>query len=85
MNDTQRYAKTHKAWDALVRPELVGRRSHTLILMANGRRSERELSLLLGEDISELAQRLRQQGLLQDAAAPMATADGDEDARATGV
>ena len=36
--------------------------------MANGRRSEKELSLLLGDDVSELAFGLRQQGYLQTAA-----------------
>ena len=33
--------------------------------MANGRRSERELSMLLGGDVSELAHGLQQQGYLQ--------------------
>jgi len=33
--------------------------------MANGRRSQRELAQLLGENIDELAYGLRQQGYLQ--------------------
>ena len=43
----ERIAKTPKAWEALSRPDLIGRRAHSLLLMANGRRSERELSALL--------------------------------------
>jgi hypothetical protein len=68
MATIERIAKTPKAWEALSRPDLIGRRAHTLLLMANGRRSERELSLLLGGDVSELAFGLRQQGYLQTAA-----------------
>lgn len=58
-------AKTSKAWEALSRPDLISRRAHALLLMANGRRSERELTQLLGENINELAQGLLQQGYLQ--------------------
>jgi hypothetical protein len=61
----ERIAKTPKAWEALSRPDLVGRRAHSLLLMANGRRSERELSALLGSDVSDLAEGLFQQGYLQ--------------------
>ncbi|MCU0925075.1 MAG: hypothetical protein MUF44_03245 [Hydrogenophaga sp.] len=61
----ERIAKTTKAWDALSRPDLVGRRAHSLLLMANGRRSERELSVLLGGDVRELTDGLLQQGYLQ--------------------
>ncbi len=68
MNDFRRYAKTSRAWEALPHPTLVGRQAHTLLLMANGRRSERELSLLLGEDVCPLAESLRQRGLLQELA-----------------
>ncbi len=68
MATLERIAKTSKAWEALALPDLVGRRAHALLLMANGRRSERELAELLGEDIEELAQRLRQQGYLQTTA-----------------
>jgi len=65
MATIDRIAKTPKAWDALARPDLIGRRAHTLLLMANGRRSDRELSELLGEDIDELAHGLAEQGYLQ--------------------
>jgi hypothetical protein len=65
MNAPQRIAKTSKAWEALSRPDLVGRRAHSLMLLANGRRSERELSALLGDDVSDLAQGLLRQGYLQ--------------------
>lgn len=68
MPTIERFAKTPKAWDALARPDLIGRQAHTLLLMANGRRSEKELSLLLGNDISELAQGLQCQGYLQTTA-----------------
>lgn len=61
----ERIAKTPKAWEALSRPDLVGRRAHSLLLMANGRRSEHELSALLGGDVSDLAEGLLQQGYLQ--------------------
>ena len=66
MATIERIAKTPKAWEALAQPALIGRRAHTLLLMANGRRSERELAQLLGEeDIDELAHGLREQGYLQ--------------------
>jgi len=65
MATLERMAKTPKAWEALSRPDLIGRRAHALLLMANGRRSERELAQLLGENIDELAHGLRQQGYLQ--------------------
>lgn len=65
MATIERIAKTPKAWEALSRPDLIGRRAHALLLMANGRRSERELAQLLGEDIDDLALGLRQQGFLQ--------------------
>lgn len=65
MSSIQRYAKTPRAWEALARPNVVGRQAHTLLLMANGRRSEMELSLLLGGDVSDLLQNLQQQGYLQ--------------------
>lgn len=75
---TRRYAKTNMAWDALSRPDAVGRQAHTLLLMANGRRSEQELSLLLGSDVSELAYGLMEKGFLQNTAAVL-QADPDED------
>jgi hypothetical protein len=72
----RRYAKTPRAWEALARPDVVGRQAHTLLLMANGRRSEQELGLLLGSDVSELLHRLQLQGYLQ-CTAPASSADDD--------
>jgi hypothetical protein len=65
MASIQRFAKTPKAWDALALPGQIGRQAHSLLLMANGRRSEKELSMLLGNDVSELAHGLLLQGYLQ--------------------
>jgi hypothetical protein len=65
MNNIQRFSKTPKAWEALMQPTQVGRRAHALLLLANGHRSARELSALLGDDVSELALGLHQQGYLQ--------------------
>lgn len=59
------YNKTPKAWEALAQPALLGRMAHTLVLMANGRRSVRELSLLVGSNIAEVAHRLCQAGYLE--------------------
>ena len=79
MSIIRRYAKTPRAWEALARPDVVGRQAHTLLLMANGRRSEMELSMLLGTDVAELAHQLQRSGYLQvQAPAPMA----DDDAMA---
>lgn len=79
----RRYAKTAMAWEALSRPDAVGRQTHTLLLMANGRRSEQELSLLLGSDVSELAFGLMQKGYLQNAGtAALPEADDDTQANA---
>ena len=74
-----RYAKTPRAWEALARPDGIDRRAHTLLLMANGRRSLRELSRLMDSDVSELAGTLQAQGYLQDSAAA-ASPELDEDA-----
>lgn len=65
MATIERIAKTPKAWEALSRPDLIGRKAHTLLLMANGRRSEKELSMLLGDDVAELAHGLQMEGYLQ--------------------
>ena len=81
MHTIRRYAKTPRAWEALARPDVVGRQAHTLMLMANGRRSEQELALLLGDDVSDLLRRLQQQGYLQ-CAAPAPGAEADDDALA---
>lgn len=79
MESVCRYAKTARAWEVLARPDGIDRRAHTLLLMANGRRSLRELSRLLDADVSDLALDLLEQGYLHDtAAAP--TPEVDEDA-----
>lgn len=65
MNNYQRFCKTAKAWDMLVQPARMGRCAHSLLLLANGRRSEQELSLLLGTDVSGLARDLQADGYLQ--------------------
>jgi hypothetical protein len=78
MNSIQRFSKTPKAWEALTQPARVGRRAHALLLMANGRRSARELSVLLGEEVSELALGLHQQGYLQPVDIALYS-DGDSD------
>ncbi len=77
MATIERIAKTPKAWEALSRPDLIGRQAHTLLLMANGRRSEKELSLLLGGDVSVLAHGLREQGYLQTARVRVLEEDED--------
>lgn len=81
MPNIRRYAKTQRAWEALARPDWVDRRAHTLLLMANGRRSAHELSVLLGSDITELADQLLVQGYLALAPAKVVS-DMDEDAAA---
>jgi hypothetical protein len=59
------YNKTPKAWATLSQPAQLGRLAHTLILMANGRRSLRELSLLTGTDVAEVAHTLCLDGYLE--------------------
>jgi hypothetical protein len=66
MSTIRRFMKTPRAWEALARPDLVGREAHTLLLMANGRRSRLELSTLLGQDIDELANTLQASGYLKE-------------------
>lgn len=66
MPSVERFAKTPKAWEALSRPDLIGREARALLLMANGRRSEKELSVLLGRDVAELACGLMAEGYLQE-------------------
>lgn len=75
----QRYVKTSRAWDALTWPDRLGRQTHTVLLLANGKRSEQELVGLLGNDVKELLQRLQQEGLLQ-CATTGAAAETDDDA-----
>lgn len=65
MTNTLLYNKTPKAWAALARPTLLGRLPHTLVLMANGRRSLRELSMLTGTNVAEVACELCQKGYLE--------------------
>jgi hypothetical protein len=67
MTTIRRLMKTPRAWEALARPDLVGREAHTLLLMVNGRRSSLELSALLGQDIDELATTLQAGGYLKEA------------------
>ncbi|QCB45791.1 hypothetical protein [Hydrogenophaga sp. PAMC20947] len=62
------YTKTPQAWSTLPHPDVLGREAHTVILMANGRRSLRELSLLIGSDVTDLAFELCESGYLQPAA-----------------
>lgn len=59
------YNKTPKAWAVLAQPALLGRLAHTLVLMANGRRSLRELSLLTGGEVAEVASELCKEGYLE--------------------
>lgn len=66
MTTIRRLMKTPRAWEALSRPDLVGREAHTLLLMVNGRRSSLELSALLGQDIDELATTLQAGGYLKE-------------------
>ncbi|MCW5652698.1 hypothetical protein [Hydrogenophaga sp.] len=80
MPDIHCYNKTPQAWEALARPDLLGRQAHTLVLMANGRRGVHELSLLLGEDVSGLARTLQQQGYLYDTTTASASVAVDDDA-----
>ena len=73
------YTKTPRAWEALARPDGLDRRAHTLLLMANGRRSLRELSRLLGEDVRDLAFCLSSLGYLQDSGlTPLEALDDDQ-------
>ena len=58
-------AKTRRAWELLPFPQLLGRQAPTLVLLANGRRTLRELSLLIGDDVTPIARRLLDKGLLQ--------------------
>lgn len=58
-------AKTGRAWDMLPYPQLMGRQAHTLMLLANGRRSIKELSLLVGDDVTPIAHELVSEGYLQ--------------------
>lgn len=78
--DTRLFTKTPLAWQALARPDGLHRRAHTLLLLANGRRTMRELSRLLDEDAGELAGELAEQGFLHDTRAVVLTTPDDEPA-----
>lgn len=77
--ETPLYTRTTMAWQALARPDALDRRAHTLLLLANGRRSLRELSRLLDEDVSARAWQLATQGYLLDTRAA-ALAEPDDEA-----
>lgn len=79
--ETPLYNRTPSAWQALARPDGLGldRRAHTLLLLANGRRTLRELSRLLDEDASEPAHRLAALGYLQDTRAAAVAEPEHED------
>lgn len=72
------YTRTTQAWQNLARPNGLDRRAHTLLLLANGRRTLRELSRLLDEDVSDLATQLARQGYLQDTRALVLTEPEDD-------
>jgi hypothetical protein len=78
MSTPQRLCKTAKAWSLLAQPAGISRSVHALLLLANGQRSEQELSLLLGNDVSGLVRGLLVQGYLQPATPQQV--DDDEDA-----
>ncbi len=78
MTPSERFCKTDKAWAMLTPPARINRAAHALLLLANGQRSERELSLLLGTDVSGLARSLWAQGYLQPATQELVD-DEDED------
>lgn len=63
-----RLCKTAKAWALLARPAPIKRSVRAVLLLANGRRSEQELSMLLGADVSDLVHDLWMEGCLQPAA-----------------
>ena len=63
-----RLCKTAKAWTKLAQPAPVNRLVRAVLLLANGQRSEQELSMLLGSNVSGLVHELWMQGYLQPAA-----------------
>lgn len=66
--------RTAKAWRLLPHPHALGRKAHALLLLANGHRSIRELSVLVGANVAPLARQLMEQGLLQRAPVEQAPA-----------
>ena len=80
-DNTRRYAKTPRAWQALARRDLMDREAHALLLMVNGRRSDQEIARLLGVDVAPLLLHLEQEGYLQCTAIAVAP-ETDDDALA---
>ena len=78
-DNLRRYAKTPRAWQAIARRDFVGREAHTLLLMANGKRTDQEIARLLGADVTPLLQDLEQQGYLQYAAILVPETDDDDE------
>lgn len=74
-----RLSKTAKAWALLAQPTPIKHSVRALLLLANGQRSEQELSMLLGTDVTDLIHDLWTQGCLQPAAQNLLD-DGWEDA-----
>ena len=64
-NDIRRYAKTPRAWQAIAQRRFIGRETHALLLMANGKRTDQEIARLLGTDVKPLLQHLAQEGYLR--------------------
>jgi hypothetical protein len=62
-----RLCKTAKAWALLAQPAPIKRSVRAVLLLANGQRSEQELSMLLGTDVTDLVHDLWMQGCLQPA------------------
>jgi len=76
---TPLYTRTACAWQALARPDRLEPRTRSLLLLANGRRTVRELSRLLDEDADPLAQRLADQGFLADGGAIVLQTQPDDE------
>lgn len=74
-----RLSKTAKGWTLLAQPTPIKRSVRALLLLANGQRSEQELSMLLGTDVTDMIHELWMQGCLQPAAQNLPD-DGWEDA-----
>jgi hypothetical protein len=73
-----RLCKTAKAWALLAQPTPIKRSVRAVLLLANGQRSELELSMLLGTDVSDLVHDLWMEGCLQPAVQDLSD-DGWED------
>lgn len=76
-DNIRRYAKTPRAWQAIAGRDFVGRETHALLLMANGKRTDQEIALLLGGDVKPLLLDLEQRGYLQHAAIVVPETDDD--------